>query len=236
MRQCLRETSCMDSLVMSRPCTFCNSTIGLSWRDVVRCGASCSGILDRAPHLHRMCISRVATSEPQKPNAPLTPHIPAPHDRAFWEHSRSIAAMGCGVSLAVPCSTLEEQFLNLLWVDPLTRCNLRGGIGVDQALIPPGPDLLVCLIIRLEETFLKNVSLRIFSHNPSMFIHGNDDLHSVSPFTRVYPCPGISSGLLSFSGLTDPLFSSRGARTRTAMAAESNAHQESIGYTRSKEC
>ena len=32
------------------------------------------------------------------------------------------------------------QFFNLLWVNPLTRCNLCGGIGVDQALIPPCPD------------------------------------------------------------------------------------------------
>jgi hypothetical protein len=40
-----------------------------------------------------------------------------------------------------------------------------------------------------------------------MFIHGNNDLHSVSPFTRAHPGSGISAGLLSFSGLTDPLFS-----------------------------
>jgi hypothetical protein len=98
--------------------------------------------------------------------------------------------MGCGVSLAVPCSTLEEQFFNLLWVDPLTRCNLRGGIGVDQALIPPCPDLLVRLVIRLEETFLKNVSLRIFGHNPSMFIHGNNDLHAYRLLHRSTPVLG----------------------------------------------
>jgi hypothetical protein len=234
MRQCLRETACMDSLVMSRHFNFCNTTVGFRlerrralWRVIL-------GYTDRAPtfapHVYLACRHQRASK------TQCAPHILSHHDRAFWEHSRSIAVMGCGVSLAVPYSTLEEQFFNLLWVDPLTRCNLRGGIGVDQALIPPGPDLLVCLIIRLEETFLKNVSLRIFGHNPPMFIHGNNDLHSVSPFTRVHPCPGSSSGLLSFSGLTEPVFSSRGARTRTATAAESNAHRESIGYARSKEC
>src|SRR5262249_35020189 len=102
---------------------------------------------------------------------------------------------------------LEEQFFNFLWVDPLTHCNLRSGIGVNQAPISPCPDLLVCLVIRLEETFLKHVSLHIFGHNPPTFIHRNNDLHRVSPLTRVHPCPGMSSCLLSFYGLTDPLSS-----------------------------
>src|SRR5215471_8638173 len=186
MCQCPRETACMESLVMSRHCNFWNTTVGcrlekrrVLWRVML-------GYTDRAPtfarHVYLACRHQRAAK------TQCAAHIPFHHDRACWELSRSIAVMGYGVSLAVPCSTLEEQFFNLLWVDPLTRCNLRGGIGVDQALIPPGPDLLVRLVIRLEETFLKNVSLRIFGHNPSMFIHGNNDLHSVSPFTRVHPC------------------------------------------------
>jgi hypothetical protein len=125
MRQGLRETACMDSLVMSRPCTFCNTTVGcrlerrrVLWRVMLE-------YTDRAPtfapHVYLACRhQRVAKTQ-------CAPHIPFHHDRACWELSRSIAAMGCGVSLAVPCSTLEEQFFDLLRVDPLTRCNLRGG-------------------------------------------------------------------------------------------------------------
>jgi len=36
------------------------------------------------------------------------PHMPSHHDRTIWEHSRSIAVMDCGVSLAVPGSILDE--------------------------------------------------------------------------------------------------------------------------------
>src|SRR5215831_9138080 len=224
----------MDSLVMSRPCTFWTLPLDVSWRDVVCCGVSCSGILIGHLHLRGMCISRVATSEPQKLNAPLTSLFTM--TALAGSFPGALRSWVVGVSLTVPCSTLEEQFFNLLWVDPLTRCNLRGGIGVDQALIPPCPDLLVRLIIRLEETFLKNVSLRIFGHNPSTFIHGNNDLHSVSPFTRVHPCTGLSSCHLSFYGLTEPVFSSRRTRTRTFFFYSSDAHRESIRHTRLKEC
>src|SRR5215510_15429254 len=116
----------MDSLVMSRLCTFCNTTVGL--RLERRRTLSTDTALLCAPPLYLACRH-------QRTAKTLgVPHMPSHHDRTIWEHSRSIAVMDCGVSLAVPGSILEEQFFNLLSVDPLTCGNLRGGIGVDQAL------------------------------------------------------------------------------------------------------
>ena len=73
MRQHLWWTACMDSLVMSRPCTFCNTTVGCRLESRRALWRVMLGYTDRAGHLHlhRMCISRVATSESQKLHAPL---------------------------------------------------------------------------------------------------------------------------------------------------------------------
>src|SRR5262249_5166288 len=84
----------MDSLVMSRPCTFCNTTVGCRlerrralWRIML-------GYTDRAPtfawYVYLACRHQRAAK------TQCAPHIPFHHDRACWELSRSIAVMGCG--------------------------------------------------------------------------------------------------------------------------------------------
>ena len=71
MRQCLRETACMDSLVMSRHFNFCNTTVGFRlerrralWRVIL-------GYTDRAPtfapYVYLACLRQRAS----KLHAPL---------------------------------------------------------------------------------------------------------------------------------------------------------------------
>src|SRR5215510_10862015 len=103
------------------------------------------------------------------------------------------------ICLTALCSTLEEEFLKLLRVDPLTCFNLCGGVGVYKAPIPKGADLFVCLVIGLEETFPEYVSLRIFCHNPPTVIHGHNNLHTVLPFVWADPWPGASTCLRRFA-------------------------------------